>query len=270
MAKKHHPHPDVKTPPADPMTAKQPQRHTPRGPGEEWTFSEQMSDIFSSQENRILVDKIKDGRLAKFGEGPSALPTDKTVINDITHIAHNLKLPKDPVIYVDVRDASAMPFAGAAEIVGKEAIIVNDAALSRWMPKQLEGVLSHEVVHLVKKDDSTKAVVSDFLTGTSNKVREMNADKIGTGPLGTCDPRSLSEALQVAVNINFEEYQKYHHGETKGAFMEKLGKQDEDHPLALDRIKYLNEEAEHPTAPCATPSFKPAEPVQKKGAAKAK
>ncbi len=260
MADKKH-HPQKPAPVQDPDATlireamERPRRHTPRGKGESWNFRDVITDAFSPG-SREMIEKIKDGRLAKLGED-GAHPEDIKVIANVRAMAKRMGMKEDPIIFVDVKDASPMPSAIAAELSGRKAIIVNDSALSVWSEKQLEGVLGHETSHLANNDDSMLNQFRQNIVGTSNKPLETRADMEGTGPKGTSDPKSLAEALKIGLEINYREYQKRYPRKSKEEFLRELGHSDQDHPLVLDRIKALTDAAtphkDQPIKPLHTP-----------------
>lgn len=231
-------------------------RHTPRGNGEPWTFRDVVADMLSP-DTREYIEGIKRGTLVPFGKGESASSQDKTVMRDIERIAKNMGMEEAPVSFIDTKNSLPVPFAGAEVIAGRQAIIINDAALNKWTPQQLESVMAHEVKHLAAKDGSSSSFVSDLLSGNPNSAREEAADKAAVGPLGTCDPKSLSEALSIAMDVAYQNYKHTHPYVSKEQYISLNNQHDTDHTPIEKRLEYLKDLEKHPVPGCVKPLATP-------------
>lgn len=106
-----------------------------------------------------------------------------------------------PALYLDTADAQALPQASARfSREGSSYIVINTEAREAWDSRELAAVLGHELVHLKERHVTAEHLAEAFNHPEVSVAHELMADEVGSGPLGSCDPLALEEALRIAAD----------------------------------------------------------------------
>ena len=163
---------------------------------EHWKLSEQYVFDTLLQTNANLSEAVKEHKLIvlRARDLPDVYP-------QYLRIIYKMGLRQQPTLYLDAEDRRQLPQAAAHFTrQGKPYIIINPNARASWNNAELIAVLAHELVHVKEKH-----VTARNLTEASNRPEisienELLADRIGSGPLGSCDPLSLLHALKIVFD----------------------------------------------------------------------
>jgi hypothetical protein len=143
-------------------------------------------------------------------------------------------LYQQPMAFPDVP-----PGQSQMTVEGTPYVLINALSIGQYSPAEQMGILGHELAHL-KHGDTTPAAIAaahNDATGAIAKAEELNADKTGTGPSGTCDPASLASVLQEHLNESKKEFENEHPG------VPFKGRPSHDYPTLNYRIRLLQAEA---------------------------
>ncbi len=163
-------------------------------------------------------------------------------------MAQRMKLPQTPDLYIDMTDRRRVPQAEARFTKEEHAYIVtNRSVYTLWTPEQLLAVFGHELVHLRKRHVTAENIALAFNDPSLSIKHELEADKIGSGPDGSCNPLALEEALKIVTGIDESHYLAHHPGQTPEDYDAAVGI---DHPLWADRAARLEDMAAHPPEAC--------------------
>lgn len=163
-------------------------------------------------------------------------------------MAERMHIRPLPALYLDTFDMRVLPHASARLTrKGRRIIIVNPSALSAWTPRQFAAVLGHELVHLKENHVTAENIAQAYNHPELSVAHEFEADRIGSGPLGSCDPRSLKQALEISFSID-------RHSDTPGNSSSSPDYLDNlismGHPNRKERLAKLDDMAEHLPEKC--------------------
>jgi len=157
-------------------------------------------------------------------------------------MAGNMRLKPLPALYLDAMDERTLPQAMARFTrEGRALVIVNPAALDAWSPRELVAVLGHELVHLKERHVTAENLALAFNHAELSVEHELTADREGSGPLGSCDPEALRDALQIVFDMDRSRQGR------QGDFDSLTGA---DHPTSEQRLAALDAMAENPPRGC--------------------
>ncbi len=163
-------------------------------------------------------------------------------------MARRMGLYPLPALYLDKDDRQALPQAAARFTrEGKSYIIINPRAQEVWSSRELIAVLGHELVHLKERHVTAQSLAEAFNHPEISVTHELEADRLGSGPLGSCDPQALEDALQIVADIDMKDYRNKNPFKASDDYNTLIGA---DHPHMEQRKAALDEMAANPSQNC--------------------
>jgi Zn-dependent protease with chaperone function len=114
-------------------------------------------------------------------------------------------------------------------------VVISRSLLSLLTPPQLNSVIGHELAHIKNADYSSGLESNDSVLASAEERR---ADLVGTGPEGSCDPRSLADALAILTDLSKRFFLAINPGSTESDFYDQ-DSTNKTHPPVRERINYL-------------------------------
>jgi Zn-dependent protease with chaperone function len=170
------------------------------------------------------------------------------VFSGYRKMAKRMNVSPLPTLYLDTEDTHALPQAAARFTrEGKAYIVINRPGRELWSARQLTAVLGHELVHLKEEHVNAENLAQAFNHPEISIANELEADRMGSGPQGSCDPQSLEEALKIVFDMDTKRYIDENPLKTSGDYNALIGA---DHPRWEERKTALEDMAAHPPKGC--------------------
>lgn len=175
----------------------------PHAPSGHWELSTEYVSNTMLKSDASVAEALKYKQLVRLrGKG---LPHG--VYSHYLRMARKMRLHPLPALYLDAEDVHALPQAAARFTrEGHPLVVLNRSALGVWSPRELVAVLGHELVHLKEKHVTAENLAKAYNHPELSVAHELEADRIGSGPLGSCDPEALEEALQIVFDMDKREF----------------------------------------------------------------
>jgi Zn-dependent protease with chaperone function len=209
-----------------------------------WEISaEYVSNTMLKSEDAI-AEGVKYKQIAQLNTGD--LP--EGVYSRYRRMAKKMRLKPPPALYLDALDEGKLPQALARFTrEGRPLVIINQSALLDWSPRQLVAVLGHELVHLKERHVTAENLALAYNHPELSVAHELEADRVGSGPLGSCDPEALKAALQIVFDIDKKELVDSNVIASVDDYENLTGT---DHPNRQQRLATLDEMAQNPPVGC--------------------
>lgn len=163
-------------------------------------------------------------------------------------MAKRMQVNPLPTIYLNTQDGHPLPQAAARFTrEGTSYILINRPARVFWTPRELTAVLAHELVHLKEEHVTAESLAQAFNHPEISVANELEADRVGSGPLGSCDPGALAEALAVVFSMDVQRYLGENPFKTSGDYNTLIG---DDHPRREVRMAALKAMEDDPPEEC--------------------
>jgi len=163
-----------------------------------WQLSADYISSTMTLSNAVIEEGTRSGQFVP--QAASDLP--QGVCQRYTKMASRMHLRPPPAIYLDTGDPRPVPQSAARfSREGTPYVLINMSALTLWSPGELAAVLGHELAHLKERHVTPERLAEAYNRPELSIAHELEADRIGAGPLGSCDPQALEAALQIVIDM---------------------------------------------------------------------